>query len=190
MPHERQIAAGRRCLRALRVAGGGTTHRGTMNLQEYSDKDLIKLHRSIIAELIERGVVRTRNNPVGDYAEWLCAKFLKAAIETNSKKGYDLKDAAGVRYQVKARMDEGRRSNRQLSAVRSLSEHDFDHLIAIFFDSGFDVSEAYLLPHKVVKQLAIYQDHTNAHKIILSKEIIRKTPEIEDIVDRFREVDE
>lgn len=38
--------------------------------------ELLSLHSEILAELHSRGVIRTKNNPVGDYAEWLVSEAL------------------------------------------------------------------------------------------------------------------
>ena len=44
-------------------------------------KELLQLQASITNELINRDVVRTQNNPLGDYTEWLVAKALDLDLE-------------------------------------------------------------------------------------------------------------
>jgi hypothetical protein len=73
------------------------------HLSKLSEKDLLMLHAEIIDELRPRKVVRTRNNPVGDYTEWLVAKALKLELANNSSAGYDGTDENGLRYQIKGR---------------------------------------------------------------------------------------
>jgi len=51
--------------------------------------DLLGCFADIFDELKQRGVVRTRNNPVAYYAEWLVAQRLDLSLEYNSKFGYD-----------------------------------------------------------------------------------------------------
>jgi len=36
-----------------------------------SEIELLQTHAAVIDELLRRKVVRTRNNPIGDYTEWL-----------------------------------------------------------------------------------------------------------------------
>ena len=42
--------------------------------------ELLKCFADVLDELKERGVVRTRNNPVSDYAEWLEAQPKSAKL--------------------------------------------------------------------------------------------------------------
>ncbi|MEA5360247.1 hypothetical protein VA596_11935 [Amycolatopsis sp., V23-08] len=51
---------------------------------------LLGRYAAILAELRDRGVVRTRNAPPGDYAEYLAAKDYDGTLELNSVKSYDL----------------------------------------------------------------------------------------------------
>ena len=54
--------------------------------------ELLAGYAGILAELRRRGVVRTNNAPVGDYAEWLAARALGGEIVANaSEKSYDLR---------------------------------------------------------------------------------------------------
>jgi hypothetical protein len=45
-----------------------------VDLKNSEVKELLQFQGKITNELIERGVVRTQNNPLGDYTEWLVAK--------------------------------------------------------------------------------------------------------------------
>lgn len=47
-----------------------------MNLEQMTNVELLQAHGAVIDELIQREVVRTRNNPIGDYTEWLVCKRL------------------------------------------------------------------------------------------------------------------
>ena len=73
-----------------------------INLEELSISELLKLHSDALHELQSRNVLRTQNNPTGDYGEWLFAEKLGLKLEGNSAKGYDATDANGVRYQIKS----------------------------------------------------------------------------------------
>jgi len=127
----------------------------------------MRLHARVIEELKHRGVVRTKNNPVGDYAEWLVSQSLGLTLENNSAAGYDATDPEGVKYQIKARRVTLDNKSRQLSAIRKLEAADFDQLVGVLFDADFNVMAAYQMPHSVMVEHAKYRSHTNAHIVHL-----------------------
>ena len=74
-----------------------------MNLKNPEVKELMNLYAAVITELQERNIVRTQNNPLGDYTEWLVARALDLELQTNSKTGYDGISKSGQRFQIKGR---------------------------------------------------------------------------------------
>ena len=138
-----------------------------MNLAQLSEKDLLRLHASVIDELKKRGVVRTKNNPVGDYTEWLVAKALRLHLAGKSEAGCDATDSKGLRYQIKGRRVTPDNPSRQLSAIRNLDAKEFDVLAAVILDANYDVTDAVLVPHEVIGQYATYRKHVNAHVLHL-----------------------
>ena len=50
------------------------------DLKSLSVFELLQCFSTALDELKQLGVVRTRNNPTGDYAEWLVAKKLKLKL--------------------------------------------------------------------------------------------------------------
>jgi len=134
-----------------------------MNLNELQTQELLKLQAAAIEELRSRGIVRTANNPVGDYAEWLVSKALGLQLVGNSAAGYDAVSPSGVKVQIKGRRVTAKNPSRQLSAVRNLDNHDFDELVAVIFNEAFEIVEAVSIPHKVVGEYAVYRKHVNAH---------------------------
>jgi hypothetical protein len=134
-----------------------------MELSTFSVPEILRLHAAAIAELRARGVVRTGNNPVGDYTEWLVAKALGLKLEANSSTGYDAVAPDGRRLQIKGRRVTTRSKSRQLGAIRNLAKQDFDELIAVIFDEEFGILEAVVMPHAVVGELSAYRAHVNAH---------------------------
>ena len=96
------------------------------DLAKYSEKELLRLHASVIDELKRRKIVRTKNNPVGDYTEWLVSKTLRLELANNSVSGYDATDADGTRFQIKGRRVTSDSRSRQLGAIRNLDAKDFD----------------------------------------------------------------
>lgn len=143
-----------------------------MDLKKYSVKELLNLHSSIIDELKAREIVRTKNNPVGDYTEWLIAQALDLQLATNSSAGYDGVDSNGVKIQIKGRRITPNNQSRQLSAIRKLDQKDFDQLAAVIFDENYEVIDAVLIPHEVISEYASYREHVNAHILHLRGAIL------------------
>jgi hypothetical protein len=151
-----------------------------MNLRELSVKELLQQHSAIIDELKRRSIVRTKNNPVGDYTEWLVAKGLGLELAGNSSAGYDGIDSEGVKIQIKGRRITPENKSRQLSAIRKLKEKDFDQLAAVIFNENYEIIDAVLIPHEVIKEYASYRRHVNAHILHLKGPILND-PRIKDI---------
>ena len=142
--------------------------------------DLLSLHARIETELRRRGVLRTANGPVGDYAEHLFHRAFGWRLEANSRAGYDAVDASGNRYQIKGRRENPRTRSRQLSALRNLDADDFDFLAAVLLDEFYGVKRALVLPRSVVRQRATFSAHTNSHILILS-DTLWDHPEARDV---------
>jgi len=143
-----------------------------MHLKKMEVKELLQLQASIINELKDRCVVRTQNNPLGDYTEWLVANALDLELEASSTAGYDGVSKTGSRVQIKGRRVTPANNSRQLSAIRKYNEKDFDELAAVIYNENFDVIEALLIPHEVVGEYASYREHVNAHILILKGPIL------------------
>lgn len=148
-----------------------------MNLKELSPKQLLQLQANATNELRRREIVRTQNNPLGDYTEWLVAKNLNLDLANNSKAGYDAIDGNGVKIQIKGRRVTPKNKSTQLSAIRNLQGHDFDDLIAVIYDEDFNIAEAVSIPHNVVSEYAAYRGHVNAH-ILYIKEPLLSDPRV------------
>ena len=144
------------------------------DLQKTSVSELLKAHASIIDELMGRGVLRTQNNPTGDYAEWVCCKAFGWDQAPNSAKGYDATDQSGVRYQIKG----CKSASRQLSAIRDLSA--FDVIAAVLFNPDYTIKRAALIPASVVSQRSSFSKHTNSH-IFYLKDDVWDDPQVADV---------
>lgn len=129
--------------------------------------ELMRLYGDLIAELTDRGVSRTGNGPVGDYAEHLFAAAYGWQLAVNSESGFDASDGAGRRYQIKARRLATPATARQLGAIRRLPERPFDMLAAVLFDDAMGVRRAALIPHPVVAERAVFVAHTNSWRLTL-----------------------
>jgi hypothetical protein len=136
-----------------------------------SIKKLLQLHTSIMQELKSRKVLRTRNNPVADFSEWLVAQSLGLELENNSKAGYDAMDKKKNRYQIKARRVIPENMSTQLGVIRGLKKNDFDFLIGVIFNEHYEVKYAAKIPHNIVGNIAKFSEHQNGHILHLKPEI-------------------
>jgi len=112
-------------------------------------------------ELRFREIVRTSNNPVGDYAELLFSRAFGWMLEGSSAAGYDAKDQNGIRYQIKARRLTRHNGSRQLSFLRGLPDRKFDFLAAVLFDGRYQVLRAIIMPHEGLEARCRYSAHAN-----------------------------
>lgn len=133
---------------------------------------LLSSHSAVLDELRRRGVLRSKNNPTGDYAEWLVSTRLGLSLADNSAKGYDATDAAGCRYQIKARRVTPDNPSTQLGTLRNLGDREFDFLVAVVFDADWRVLRAAKIPHGVVEGLATFRSHTNGHVMHLRPAVL------------------
>lgn len=154
-------------------------------MKNKSNEELLEEYSKILDTLIHRKVLRTRNNPVADYAEYLVKERMKCKLEPNSKSGYDAVDPKGKKIQIKSRRWNDKRQSRHLGIIRNLNEHKFDYLIAIFFDNEFNVKEAYKMNHNTVVKHAKNNDHQHGHIIILNNKVL-KDKNIIDIKNKFQ----
>ncbi|MGR3640094.1 hypothetical protein [Alterinioella nitratireducens] len=140
-----------------------------MDLKRYTVAELLETHTAVLNELRDREILRSANNPTGDYAEWLFCQAFGWDQAANSVKGYDATDAEGIRYQVKGRRLHQLNTSRQLSAIRDLD--GFDVLAGVLFDATFVVSRAALIPSEVVRDHSKFTQHTNSHRFLLRDDI-------------------
>lgn len=148
-------------------------------------RDLLTNFANILAELRERKILRTVNNPVADYAEYLVSRALNLHLLGNSTAGHDAVDRGGARFEIKARRNAANTNSHQLSAIRNLDAAKFDFLVAVLFTASFDVERAAIIPYSVVKDRATYVPHTNAWNVIL-RPSLWDAGGVQDISDRLR----
>lgn len=151
-------------------------------------EDLFAIHAAILDELRKRGLVRSYNNPVGDYAERLVCHALDLVPTANSASGYDAYDeATGKRYQIKARRLTEHNKSRLLSSLRVLETDPFDFLVGVLFDAHLRPARACVVPISVVKTNVGFSAHTNAHRFVL-RDSVWQLPGVEDITERIQAV--
>jgi len=144
--------------------------------------ELLRCFANILDELKERKVVRTRNNPVADYAEWLVTQQFRLSLERSSKRGYDAIDQNGKRYQIKSRRLDPTNKSKLLSVIRNLDTNEFDYLVGVLFNRDFTVKEAYKIPHSVIREHARFSEHVNGHLLHLQGEVLT-APGVENITE-------
>jgi uncharacterized protein DUF6998 len=156
------------------------------SLAAESAPGLLALYSAIVEELHGRGVVRSTNNPVGDYAEYLTARAFGLSLVGNSSIGYDAISVDGIRFQVKSRRLTARNRSRQLSFFRGLQlpADPFDLLVAVLFNEDFTVQRAALVPVDVVREHAVRVEYVNAWRLIL-RDSVWAIDGVEDVTDRI-----
>jgi hypothetical protein len=138
----------------------------TADMSGLTDREVLATWVAALEELRRRDIVRSANNPTGDYAERLVAHALGLTLLTNANAGYDAIDSNGTRYQIKSRRLLSPTSSHQLGQIRNLLADDpkpFDVLIVVLFGPSFDVIDCLRMPIEVVREYAKYRAHVNAH---------------------------
>ena len=155
------------------------------NLPTPSTGQLLADYRRILAELRDRGVLRTNNAPTGDYAEYLVARAFDGELAPNSERSWDVTTSDGRRLQVKARVSPigSGAGTRQLSIIRTWG---FDQLAILLFDDDYSILRAALLPVDLVKEQARFVGHVNGYRVNANAALLA-TDGVVDITDLLRE---
>jgi hypothetical protein len=151
----------------------------------FSISELLSIHSGVLEELRDRSVVRSMNNPTGDYTEWLVSSKLGLVLEGNSSKGFDATDPQGRRYQIKGRKISPDNQSTQLGVIRNLAANDFDFLVAVVFDVTWQVVRAAKITHQAVAKIATFREHVNGH-IMHLRPTVFEIPGVEDISSALR----
>jgi len=160
-----------------------------MDFAHFNTRELLALHTAVLGTLLERGVLRSANSPLADYAEGLCARALGLKLVENSTAGYDATDPNGGKIEIKARRLTAKNTSRQLSAIRAIELQRFDFLAGILFGPDYSVIRAALIPHAVVQEHGRAYAHTNSLRFIL-RESVWEIPGVQDISDRLKAAQE
>jgi hypothetical protein len=124
--------------------------------------ELLSHYAQILAELRVRGVVRTGNAPLGDYAEHMALSVYGGSLAQNSAKSYDLTTDEGRTIQVKARTVSASTSP---SAVFSVfRSFDFDVATLLVLDSRtYALKWAREMSPDQVKEASRWSAHVRGH---------------------------
>jgi hypothetical protein len=138
----------------------------------FSEAGLFSLYGAILRELKSRGVIRTENAPVGDYAEYLVVAALGGQLAPNSEKSWDVRSQDGEKLQVKSRVvsNPPKSGQLQLSPFRSF---DFDAAVIVLLSAtDYAVWRASKVPRYVVESSAIHRQHVNGKVLFARPEIM------------------
>lgn len=142
-----------------------SAHRLPFDPAALTVRQLLAPSLAVIDELLRRGLIRTRNSPLGDLAESLALRAYGGELAPNSEKSFDLRTADGLRLQVRARpvrLDDKR--SQTFSAFRSW---DFDAALILLFDaSTYDLAWAREVDRAETKALGRRVEHTNSYAIV------------------------
>ncbi len=138
------------------------------SLEKKSTITLLKQYAELMAILRERKVLRTGNNPVADYAEYVVAKRLKLRLASPSQKSFDAISMKGKKYQIKCRRVTTHSSSLQLGVIRNLKDSQFHFLIAVVFNEDFSVRRMYQIPRSAIRKYGRFSKHQNGHILSLS----------------------
>lgn len=124
-----------------------------VDLSRLSTRDLLRLYADILTALVERGVVRSRNAPAGDLAEYLVATAYAGELAPPSEKSWDVRTDGRRLLQVKARLiAAGDNKSHVYSPFRSW---DFDACVFLLLDAHtYEINRAVELPVATVQALA------------------------------------
>lgn len=152
------------------------------SLKTYSVPDLLLLFSGVLTELRGRGIVRSANNPVADYAEWLVAQAFGYELAGRSSAGYDAVALDGALYQVKGRRQTRENPSRQLSFIRGFDgdTDPFDYLIGILFNEDFTIWKAAQVPVAVVRKHSTWIARVNGWRFML-RDSVWELPGVVDV---------
>lgn len=132
---------------------------------------LLRLYSAILDELLHRGVVRSRNAPSGDFAEYLASTVYGGELAPPSAKGYDLRAKDDRLVQVKCRVVKPKQSRGNYSFLRSW---EFDVCVFVqlnYVDYG--VVSAVEVPRAGVESLAQVNAHVNGSRVRLTDDLLQ-----------------
>jgi hypothetical protein len=143
-----------------------------LNIAQLEDRLLLQAYAAILEELRARGIMRSSNNPVADYTEWLVCSRLRLRQEPKSTAGFDATDESGRRFEIKARRVTSHSESVQLSALRNLAAKHFDYLIGVIYEADFSIRYAAKVPHALIEPNCRFSAHSNAHVFHLTPHVL------------------
>jgi len=158
-----------------------------MELKSRNVAELLAAYADMMRELRLRGVVRTSNNPVGDYAELLfCNAF---GWERKENKSYKAIDAVHHEqtYQIKSRRLTAENPSPQSGIMRDSDKQPFDFLSAVVFHEDFSLLRAVIVPSAVYMKRRQYNKANKGWFLMIGADILHE-PGVQDVTGRLSEV--
>jgi len=151
-----------------------------MDLSQLSTVELMQLNQEILGELESRNVIRTRNNPVSEYTEWLVSSCMGMMLAPASTKGYDAITPNGRKVQIKTRKNNLKSNSMILGIIRNYELNQFDDLITVIYHHDFSIRYALLIPHELVKTYGRFNQHQNGYTLSITSKLLSDV-RVEDI---------
>lgn len=152
-------------------------------------RQLLASYVGVLDELRRRGLVRTRNSPLGDLAEALALRAYGGELAPNSEKSYDLRRPDGHRVQVEARVvDLVDKRTQTFSAFRSW---EFDEALFLLFDARtYDLIWARELSRNETIGIGRRVEHTNSSSVAV-RNVLRCGMDVTEMIqDAYERIDE
>jgi len=146
-----------------------------MELSQLRTIELMQLNQDTLSELERRDVIRTRNNPVSEYTEWLVSTRMGMTLAPANIKGYDAITNDGRRVQIKSRKNNLKNQSMILGIIRNYELNQFDDLIAVIYHHDFSIRYALLIPHELVKTYSRFNQHQNGYTVSITKDLLIDT---------------
>lgn len=153
-----------------------------MDLSQLSNVELMQLNQLTLDELERREVIRTRNNPISEYTEWLVADKMQMVLAAPSTKGYDATTTDDRKIQIKSRKNNLKNKSLILGIIRNYDLNQFDELIAVIYNHDFSIRYAMSIPHELVKEYGFYNEHQNGYTLRISN-LLLNDPRVTDIIE-------
>lgn len=146
-----------------------------LELAKLTNRELLQAWAGSLEELRRRNVVRTYNNPIGDIAEAIVARYYQGVRGSFAQAAWDVKVGDEL-LQVRA----CRRSTPTTSLGFSPVRHTegYTALILVVFRADLRIEQAWRIPCDVVNEFARFNSHVNGHKITLTA-AVRSDPRVE-----------
>jgi hypothetical protein len=146
-------------------------------LKSLSNRELLDAWTQSLDVLYARGIIRTYNNPIGDIAEEMVARFYGGARGTFAQAAWDVAVDDEL-LQVKACRRATPSTKLGFSPIRH--REGYTALILVVFTAHMRVAEAWRIPRETVNELAVFNDHVNGLKLGLTKEL-KSRPEVQPV---------
>ncbi|MGH8894564.1 MAG: DUF6998 domain-containing protein [Actinomycetes bacterium] len=132
-----------------------------VEISNLTSRELLQTYAAILTELVDRGVTRSRNAPVGDVAEFLVGVAYDGKLAPPSEKSWDVLAADQRKIQVKSRLViPGATGTQQYSPFRSW---DFHVCVFLTFNAfTYDLLTALEVPAEGIRSVASPVPHVGS----------------------------